>query len=127
MIEGVVSDVLQSRVPPAMVDNTVFPQLSDTDTTGIAGIVLGDTIADPGALVQPFTVCVTLYDPGVSTVMLLVVSPLIHNKEPGAVVDKVELPQLFETVTSGVAGVTSGAATPEPGWLLQPSAVWVTV
>lgn len=42
-------------------------------------------------------------------------APVLHNKVPVAVVDSVELPQLFVTVTTGVDGVTFGAAAPTPG------------
>ena len=41
------------------------------------------------------------------TVMDEVVSPVLHNKVPVAVVDKVEVPQLFTTVTIG-AVIASG-------------------
>ena len=33
-----------------------------------------------------------------------VVAPVLHCKGPVAVVDKVELPQLFDTVTTGTNG-----------------------
>lgn len=56
-----------------------------------------------------------------------VVAPLLHNKLPVAVVVSVELPQLFTTVTTGVAGVDLGAATPLPGKLVQPLTVLLTV
>lgn len=39
---------------------------------------------------------------------------MLHNKVPVAVVDKVEFPQLFVTVTTGVAGIAFGAAVPMP-------------
>lgn len=61
------------------------------------------------------------------TVMLGVFSPVLHNKSPVAVVDNVEVPQLFITVTAGVAGVAFGAAMPEPVKLVQPLIVCVTV
>ena len=44
------------------------------------------------------------------TVMDEVVSPVLHNKVPVAVVDKVEVPQLFTTVTIG-AVIASGCTT----------------
>ena len=44
--------------------------------------------------------------------MVGVVSPVLHCKLPEAVVDKVELPQLFTTVTTGAAGIAIGAARP---------------
>jgi putative N-acetylmannosamine-6-phosphate epimerase len=57
-----------------------------------------------------------------------VVSFVLHNRLPVAVVDKVDVPlQLSTTVTIGVEGVVFGAATPEPAALVQPFADCVTV
>jgi len=64
--------------------------------------------------------------PAAVTVMEEVVAPLLHNKDPVAVVESVELPQLFTTVTTGVAGVVLGAAVLLPGALVHPFAVTVT-
>ena len=44
--------------------------------------------------------------------MLDVVSPVLHIKAPSALVDSVDDPQLFTTVTAGVAGTVPGAAVP---------------
>jgi hypothetical protein len=64
----------------------------------------------------------------VDTVIEVVVCPPgLHNRVPGAVVDKTELPQLFTTFTKGAAGIVIGAAAPEPGREVQPPDVWVTV
>ena len=52
---------------------------------------------------------------------------MLHNKLPAAFVERIELPQLFTTVTTGVAGVVLGAATPLPGALVHPLLVVVTV
>jgi putative N-acetylmannosamine-6-phosphate epimerase len=52
---------------------------------------------------------------------------LLHNKFPVALVDKVDVPQLSTTVTTGVAGVVFGAATPEPAALVQPFTDCVTL
>ncbi len=52
---------------------------------------------------------------------------MLHRSEPVAVVDSVELPQLFRTVTTGVDGAVFGAAVPLPAALVQPSSVLVTV
>lgn len=98
-----------------------------TLTVGAAGTALGAAALLPAALLQPFTVVVTEYVPAVTTVMELVVAPLLHNNEPPAVVDSTELPQLFTTVTTGVAGVVPGAATPVPAALVHPFTVVVTV
>jgi hypothetical protein len=59
--------------------------------------------------------------------MLDVVAPLLHNRDPVAVVDKVDVPQLFITVTAGVEGVVLGAAVPLPAELKHSFTVWVTV
>ena len=56
-----------------------------------------------------------------------VVAPVLHNKFPVALVDRIELPQLFVTVTTGVAGIAFGAAVPLPGALLHPFTVVVTL
>ena len=32
-------------------------------------------------------------------------SPVLHNKVPAAVVDNIEVPQLFATLTAGIEGV----------------------
>ena len=47
-----------------------------------------------------------------------VVAPLLHNRLPVTVADNTELPQLFVTVTTGIAGVTGCAlicALPDAG------------
>ena len=62
------------------------------------------------------------------TVMLAVVSPVLHNTDPvnpDAV--NTELPQLSTTVTVGATGIVFGAAIPLPTALVHPSAVCVTV
>jgi hypothetical protein len=56
-----------------------------------------------------------------------VVAPLLHNKDPEAVVVKVELPQELTTVMVGFAGRAFGAATPLATGLIQPLSVLVTV
>ncbi len=60
--------------------------------------------------------------------MVEVVSFVLHNNVPLAVVDNVDVPlQLFTTLTVGVDGVVFSAATPEPTALTQPFTVCVTV
>ena len=54
-------------------------------------------------------------------------APVLHKKDSAATVDKVELPQLFSTVITGLAGTGIGAATPDPAELVQPLTAWVTV
>ena len=62
--------------------------------------------------------------PPLDTVIVEPVEPVLQCKLPPAVVDKVDVPsQLFTTITTGVAGVLPGAATPEPAALVQPFTV----
>ena len=56
-----------------------------------------------------------------------VVAPVLHNKVPAALVERVDDPQLFTTVTAGVAGVDLGAAVPLPAALVHPFTVVFTV
>ena len=111
-----------------MAVNVEVPQLSTTVTTGADGIAFGTATPLPEGLVQPFTVCVTVYVPAVVTVIDEVVAPLLHNKEPVKdVAVNVELPQLSTTDTVGADGIAFGAATPLPGTLVHPFSVCVTV
>lgn len=126
VMEAEVSPVLQRMDSPAGIDNVELPQLFTTVTTGVAGTEAGAAVPDPSGLVQPLIVCVTVYVPGVVTVIEVVISPVLHNIEPPAGIDKVELPQLSVTVTTGASGVATGAATPDPAALVQPSAVCET-
>lgn len=122
-----VAPLLHSNEPTAEVDKTEFPQLFVTVTTGVAGTDFGAASPLPAALVQPFAaVAVIVYAPGVVTVIAGVVSPLLHNNDPVAVVDNTELPQLLVTVTAGAAGTAFGADIPIPARLVQPSTVVVT-
>ena len=92
------------------------------------GAVLGSAKPEPDALVHPLTVCVTVYVPAMLTMIEDVVSFVLHNKVPEAVVDKVDVPlQLFVTLTTGV-GTTSGCAIVAVQVVVQPLAsVVVTV
>jgi hypothetical protein len=65
--------------------------------------------------------------PAFVTVIEDVVAPLLHKSVPAADVDKVEVPQLLTTATTGVEGSAFGTATPEPAGLIQLPTVWVTV
>jgi hypothetical protein len=56
-----------------------------------------------------------------------VVAPLLHNIVPPAGIDRVELPQLFTTVTTGVAVTAFGVALPDPIALVHPFTALVTV
>ena len=60
--------------------------------------------------------------------MEAVVAPLLHKMVPPDGIDNTEFVQLFTTVTTGVAGIATGAATPDPAKLVQPlTSVLVTV
>ena len=104
MIVEDVSPVLHNRLPTELVESVEVPlQLSTTDTTGVVGVDLGLAVPLPASLLQPFTVVVTVYIPAVFTVIVEVVSPVLHNRLPDALVDKVDVPlQLSCTVTTGV-------------------------
>jgi hypothetical protein len=130
VIEGVIAPLLQSNEPvnPEAV-RTELVQLSVTDTAGAAGIAFGLASPAPAVLLQPFTVCVTVYIPAVATVIDDVVAPVLHNRlpvKPEAVSS--ELPQLSVTDTTG-AGTFElfGAATPLPEALVHPLIDCVTV
>ena len=60
VIEEAVELLIHNNDPPALVDNKVLPQLLVTVTSGADGINLGAAVPEPAALVQPFTVCVTV-------------------------------------------------------------------
>ena len=127
VIEAVVAPLLHNIVPPVGIDKAELPQLFTTVTTGVAGVAFGAAMPEPAALVHPLTVLVTVYVPAVVTVIEAVVAPVLHNIVPPVGIDKVELPQLFTTVTTGVAVIAFGAAVPEPAALVQPPTVLVTV
>ena len=94
------------------------------DNTGVG---FGAVVPLPAGLVQPFTVCVTVYVPGLLTVIAVVVAPVLHNKEPvNEPAVNTLLLQLSVTVTVG-AGTLTGAAIPLPGLLVHPFTFWVTV
>ena len=104
-----------------------FPQLFVTVTIGLAGVVLGALIPEPGKLAHPLTEAVTVKVAAVLTVIVAVVAPVLHNKLPPALVESVEVPlQLFTTVTTGVEGIAFEAAVALPALLIQPFTVVVT-
>ena len=123
VMEGVVAPLLQSSVPvnPDAV-NSLLPQLLVTFTTGAGTtVLLGSAVPVPGVLVQPLTVCVTVYCPADATVIDGVVAPVLHNNEPvkpDAV--STELPQLFTTDTFDGAGIGFGDAVPLAAPLVHP-------
>ena len=55
------------------------------------------------------------------------VALLLHNRLPDASVDKVDVPQLFATVTTGADGSAFGELVPLPAALTQPFMVCVTL
>ncbi len=75
---------------------------------------MGAAVALPGKLVHPFSVVVTVYIPGVVTVMLEVVAPVLHSNSPSAVVDRVDEPQSLTTVITGVVGISFSTITASP-------------
>jgi hypothetical protein len=93
-----------------------------TVTIGADGVAIGAATPEPGALMHPPTVCVTVYVPAVETVIDAVIAPVDHNK-PDPVALKTELPQLFAADTTGADGTINGAATPEPEALVHPATV----
>ena len=108
--------VVEEDVPPSLQSIVAFaagvntsvdnPQALVTLTEGVAGVVFGAATPEPEAEVHPFAVCVTVYVPAVETVIGEVVSVVLHNKVPVAVVLNVLVPlQLFTTVTTGALGM----------------------
>ena len=83
MIDEVVAPLLHNKEPVKDVAvNIELPQVFTTVTTGADGIAFGAVTTLPEGLVHPFTDCVTVYVPGVVTVMDEVVAPLLHNRSP---------------------------------------------
>lgn len=128
MIDGVVALLLQRIVPVVLEAVRVeVPQSFETVTVGAAGVAFGADTPDPGTLVQPFALLVTVYVALLLTVIKLAVEPLLHNTFPcGLETVKVDDPQLFTTVTIGVAGNAFGFVVCVSGSLVQPFTVCVT-
>ena len=60
-MDGVVAPVLHNNVPVKFdAVNAELSQLLTTSTNGAAGIIFGVAVPIPGALLHPFTVCVTV-------------------------------------------------------------------
>ena len=61
--------------------------------------------------------------------MDVVVSAVLHSNVPvNPVAVRVEVPsQWLTTLTPGAGGFVLGAAVPDPGRLVHPSTVWITV
>ena len=97
-----------------------------TLTDGATGVGFGEAITLFAVLVQPFTVWVTEYIPGLFTVIDAVVSVVLHNNDPAKFdAVNVELSQLFATSTDGASGIIFGAAMALAGALLHPFTIWV--
>jgi hypothetical protein len=108
--------------------NTELPQLLTTVTVGAVGIATGADDPLPVGLVQPFTVCVTVYAAVFVTVIEVVVALLLHNNGPVKLpAVNTELPQLLTTDTAGAVGTAKGADDPLPVALIHPFSVCVTV
>ena len=104
--------------------NTELPQLLLTETPGAPGIAFGAAVSLANELVQPFTVCETVYEPDVVVEIKLVVSPVLHKIDPVTpVAVNSELPQLLLTDIAGAGGIGIGAAVPLAIGLEQPSTV----
>ena len=124
-MDEVVAPLLHNNEPvKSAAVNTELPQLFTTLTVGAVGISLGVELPLPAGLTHPFTVCLTVYDAAVVTVIDEAVAPLLHNNEPvkSAAVNT-ELPQLFTTLTVGADGIVLGADIPLPDELTQPFTV----
>ena len=129
VIAEVVAPLLHNNEPvnPDAV-NTELPQLLATLTDGATGVVFGEAVTLLAILVHPFTVWVTVYIPGLFTVIDAVVSVVLHNNDPAKFdAVKVELSQLFATSTVGASGIIFGAAMALAGALPHPLTIWVNV
>ena len=101
IIDEVIAPVFHNKFPVAVVDNVDVPlQLFTTVTTGAERATSGADVPLPGKLAQPSTVNVA----ALLVVIEGVLAPLLQCKIPVAVVESVELPQLFTTVTTGAEG-----------------------
>lgn len=90
-------------------------------------MAFGADVPFANELVQPFTVCDTVYESAVVVVMKLVVSPVLHDNDPVIpVAVNTELPQLSLTDIAGAAGVGLGADVALAAGLEQPFIVCVT-
>jgi hypothetical protein len=129
VIDAVVAPLLHRMFPVVFeAVNVDVPQLLTTATVGTDGVAFGAAVPCAVALVQPFTVCVTVYVALFDTVIDAVVAPLLHRIFPVVFeAVSVEVPQLSATVTVGADGVAFGAAVPCAVALVQPFTVCVTV
>lgn len=118
-MDAVVAPVDHNKLEPVAV-NTELPHPSTPETVGDEGIALGAAVTVAGALVQPPTICVTVYEPAVETVIVAVVAPVDQRRlVPVAV--STELPQLFVAVTTGAEGADGSAIEPESVFDAHPS------
>ena len=115
-------------VPVTTIEPSVPPHVDGFKIVPEAIVIANPGLAtpEPGKLVHPPTVCVTVYIPAVGTVIVAVVSVVDHNKFV-PVVDRTDPPQPSTTVTTGANGIANGFAIPVPDKLVQPPTVCVTV
>jgi hypothetical protein len=125
VIAVVVALLLHNNNPvkfPAV--NTELPQLLATVIVGAVGMTFGSDKPLAAGLVQPFTVCVAVYEAVSVTVIDVVIAPLLHNNDPVKLpAVNTELPQLLTTLTVGAVGTATGAEDPLPVGLVQPFTV----
>ena len=121
---------LQVKVPVTPVAVIVeLPQLLTTVNTGAAGTGSGAAVtALLATLVQLPVVCVTVYGPGVVTVLGFPVPPSLQVNVPVTpVAVMVAFPQLFTTVNTGAAGTGSTVTVTSLVTGQTPKVVLVTV
>ena len=123
-MDVVVAPLPHNKLPATVMLSVELPQLLATVTVGADGMALGVTVPIPAALVHPFTVVVTLYEPATVTVIEEVVAPVLQSKLPAAAVLRIELPQLLTAVTEGSDGEllivsTNVAAESQPTALVK--------
>ena len=124
---------LQANVAPGValvaIYVNAFPLVAVADKLlDNTGIELGAAEPLPAWLVQPSSVCVTVYVPAVVVVIDDSVPPLFHNNVPvKPLAVNTELPQLLITDTPGATGIAFGAAKVLAEGLVQPSMVCDTV
>ena len=83
VIDDDVEPLLHNSVPvKPLAVNVDWPQPFTTDTDGAGGVLFGAAVLLPAALVHPFTVCVTVNEPELNTVIDDDVEPVLHNSVP---------------------------------------------
>ena len=99
--------VFQSRLPPAFVDNNEVPlQLFTTFTLGVGGTGLGAVVTEVLALIQPFSMAVTLYVALSVTINTGKLEPLLQVTSYHRLVTSKVNPHELITATGGAAGIS---------------------